>query len=98
MKLKFENTATIGDTIRAYDFKPMDGRGDCYLEGVVNKIVSVGSAMGGYRAFRVLVDRDVWNGEVETDSTRIGTFVFVPMETSRDFDGRVVNLTEMVAA
>ena len=31
----FENTAEIGDTIRSFDFKPMPGRNDSYVEGVV---------------------------------------------------------------
>lgn len=29
--LKFENTAEIGDRIRAYDFEPMPGRDDCKI-------------------------------------------------------------------
>jgi len=33
--LKFENTANVGDTIRAYDFRPMSDRPDSYLEGEV---------------------------------------------------------------
>ena len=29
--LKFTNAADIDDIIRAYDFKPMAGREDCYV-------------------------------------------------------------------
>ena len=29
------NEANVGDTVRSYDFKPMEGRGDCYVEGIV---------------------------------------------------------------
>ena len=31
------NKANIGDTVRSWDFKPMEGRGDCYVEGIVIK-------------------------------------------------------------
>ena len=33
--LKFENTANVGDMIRAYDFEPMSDRPDSYLVGEV---------------------------------------------------------------
>ena len=33
--LKFERVATVGDIIRAYDFKPMAGRDDAFIEGIV---------------------------------------------------------------
>ena len=35
--LKFEGIANVGDIIRAYDFKPMAGRDDAFIEGVVEK-------------------------------------------------------------
>ena len=31
------NEANVGDTVRSWDFKPMEGRGDCYVEGIVFK-------------------------------------------------------------
>jgi hypothetical protein len=33
--LKFEKVAKVGDTIRAYDFKPCAGRDDAFIEGIV---------------------------------------------------------------
>ena len=31
------NKANVGDTVRSWDFQPMEGRGDCYVEGIVFK-------------------------------------------------------------
>jgi hypothetical protein len=39
--LKFAKIAQVGDTIRAYDFKPLVGREDCFVEGVVKKLTIV---------------------------------------------------------
>ena len=33
--LKYEKTAEIGDVIKAFDFQPMPGRGNCYITGKV---------------------------------------------------------------
>jgi len=88
--LKCENIANIGDTIRAYDFQPMEGRVDKFVEGVVVEKGFVPATMGGgYSAFVIKVTKD-------TDGDRIGTGVLVPFETTFDYDGRVVNITERV--
>lgn len=80
--LKYENIAEIGDVIKAFDFQPMEGRGDRYVEGVVlSKTEHNGAAV---YMIRVTVD-SAEHGEW----TRVGEQVFVPFETTFDFDGRV---------
>lgn len=93
-KLKFENAATIGDTIRGYDFKPMVGRNDCYVEGTVEAVTNE----VGYKAFKVTCTKDVFDGvetPKEAKGSRVGKVVFVPMEVSfMEYDARIINLTK----
>jgi len=85
--LKFANIAKLGDTIRAYDFKPMKGREDCFVEGVVVKIDN-----RGYDCFVIEVTKDSWSDA--QDPGRVGKEVFVPFEVSfMEFDARVMNLS-----
>lgn len=85
--LKFSNIAQVGDTIRAYDFKPMVGREDCFVEGVVSKIDN-----RGYDCFVIVVTKDSWSDA--EDAGRVGKEVSVPFEVSfREFDARVMNLS-----
>jgi len=85
--LKFANIAKLGDTIRAYDFKPMLGREDCFVEGVVVKIDNK-----GYDCFVINVTKDSWSDA--QDQGRVGKQVFVPFEVSfMEFDARVMNLS-----
>ena len=51
----------IGDVIRGYDFKPMAGRNDCFVEGVVEAI----SSDMGYNAYKITCTKDVFDGEVQ---------------------------------
>lgn len=91
--LKFENVAKVGDYIRAYDFKPMRGRMDCYVEGDVLEITNE----QGYKAFKIKVRNDVFGGEMQEEEgqTRNGKIVFVPMEVSfMEYDSRIMNLSE----
>jgi len=85
--LKFANIAKLGDTIRAYDFKPMLGREDCFVEGVVKRIDTK-----LYDAFVIEVTKDSWSDA--QDPGRVGKEVFVPFEVSfMEFDARVMNLS-----
>jgi hypothetical protein len=91
--LKFEKVAAVGDYIRAYDFKPMRGRMDCYVEGIVLEITNE----KGYKAFKIKVKNDVYGGEMQEaeGQTRNGQEVFVPMEVSfMEYDSRIMNLSE----
>ena len=82
----------VGDTIRSYDFKPMVGRNDCFVEG---KVVAVKDTSNGYDAYQILVTRDFWDGADLTGvDSRIGASTFVPWKVSfMEFDGRVMNLS-----
>jgi hypothetical protein len=90
--LKFAKIAKVGQTIRAYDFKPMVGRADCFVEGVVSKIDN-----RGYDCFVITVTRDVFDGEVQPrgEHSRVGHEVYVPFQVSfMEYDARVMNLSE----
>ena len=93
--MKFENIAKVGDVIRAYDFKPCRGREDAYIEGVVEK---VNNTEMGFKAYKVTVTADKFNGEVETvefEGNRVGKIFFVPYEVSfMEYDSRIINLSE----
>ena len=91
--MKHSNKAVIGDTIRAYDFAPMAGRGDAYVEGVVEEAINTEN---GYVAYKIKVIADKFIGDVETtpsQDNRIGQIIFVPHEVSfMEFDFRVINM------
>jgi hypothetical protein len=91
--MKHSNKAVIGDTIRAYDFIPMAGRGDAYVEGIVE---NDRCTEPGYLAYKITVTADKFIADVETIKTqdnRIGQIVFVPHEVSfMEFDFRVLKL------
>jgi hypothetical protein len=79
----------VGDTIRAYDFKPMVGRKDCFIEG---KVVDTYNTEMGFHAYKVVVTRDSW--EPEGEKGRAGIEMFVPHRVSfMEFAGRVINLS-----
>ncbi len=92
--LKFENTANIGDMIKAFDFKPMEGRPDSFMTGIV-------TAKGP-----IYVERDFGEGPVrvyhcdgytvkvigsdEDSKERIGDIGYIPFGVSfMEFDERV---------
>lgn len=88
-------TIVDGDVIRAYDFKPMAGRDDCFIEGTV---VDAHSNEQGYQAYKILVTKDHFgNDRVSTKSgpdNRVGIEMFVPWRTSfMEFQGRIMNLS-----
>jgi hypothetical protein len=90
--LKAGLVANIGDTIRGYDFKPMVGRNDCFVEGVVECV----SNDMGYTAFKITVTRDVFDGQVQPKGkgSRVGKCVYVPFQVSfMEFAGRIMNLS-----
>jgi len=83
--LKFETVAKVGDYIRAYDFKPMKGREDCFIEGDVESITNE----QGYKAFKVTCRKDSWDNE------RVGKIIYVPLEVSfMEYDARIMNLSK----
>lgn len=83
-------TVQKGDIIRAYDFKPMVGREDCFIEG---QVLETNNTEMGYQSYKILVTNDSWI-EGANDKGRIGIEMFVPWRTSfNDFQGRVINLS-----
>ena len=87
----------VKDTIRAYDSKPMLGRTDCFVEGVVLERNAIGSQ--GNQAYKIRVTKDVFDGKEFTDAGykslghRVGDIVLVPWKTNRDYQGRIINLS-----
>ena len=80
----------VGDVIRSYDFKPMLGREDCFVEGVVERETNE----QGYDAYKITVIKDSWSDA--TDKGRVGKLVFVPKYVSyNDYPGRVINLSRI---
>ena len=78
-----------GDTIRAYDFKPMLGREDCFIEG---KVLETNNIEQGYQAYKILVTKDSWSDA--EDKGRVGIEMFVPWHVSfSEFQGRIINLS-----
>jgi hypothetical protein len=101
--LKFENTANVGDTIKAYDFQPMDDRPDMYIEGVV---VSKGDCLVEYmpgvkvsqfQGYTINVTKSVSGIKENTDfdQSRVGSEMYVPFQMSMlEYDNRVVKVSE----
>jgi len=84
----------LGDIIRGYDFKPMVGRADSYVEGEVIAMNAI--AETGYNAYKIRCTKDVFSGEEQPfgEYSRKDQVVFVPWKLSfMDFDGRVMNLS-----
>jgi hypothetical protein len=89
--LKNARVATEGDFIRAYDFKPMVGREDCFVEG---QVVERNNTENGYAAFKIRVSKEVFGGERVTDNF-VGNFIYVPHQVSfMEYDGRIINLSK----
>ena len=88
----------VKDIIRAYDFKPMVGREDCYIEG---EVLDRCDTTQGFQAYKIRVTKDSWVAELdENDPTvthapsRVGEIVWVPWKVSfMEYQGRVINLS-----
>ena len=89
-QLKFEGKFKESECIRAYDFQPLSGRPDCFVEGVIERI----SEERGYKAFVIKCNKDVYCGEPQSGvHSRVGREVFIPMEVgSSDYDHRVFSV------
>jgi hypothetical protein len=103
VKIKEQKMTTLqvkeGDYIRAYDFKPLKGRTDCFVEG---EVLERGNTEHGFQAYKIRVTRDVFDGREfdelaykEVEKHRVGDIVFVPWKVSfMEYPGRVINLSE----
>ena len=91
--LKFENTAEVGDMIRAYDFEPMPDRPDTFVEGQVEakgpifaKFEEDGPEYYICDGYTILCSKD-------TNGSREGIKIHVPFEMGfTDFDGRLTRI------
>ena len=78
-KLMFEDTAIVGNKIRAYDFVPRVDRKDCYVEGQVIEKGQMDNNM--YLCYKIKVNKRVWLGKENKIKHEI---LYVPFETSDD--------------
>jgi hypothetical protein len=86
----------LNDVIRSYDFKPMVGRNDCFVEGKVIDRNAVREC--GYNAYKIEVSRDFYDGENQPagELSRVGKTVFVPWRVSfMEYQGRIINLSRI---
>ena len=82
-------TIVDGDIIRSYDFKPMAGREDTFVEG---QVLDSHNTEQGYQAYKIRVTRDSWSDA--EDKGRVGIEMFVPWRVSfNEFQGRIMNLS-----
>jgi len=91
MMKRNETNATkieVGDLIRAYDFEPITGRPDMYVVGIVKEIGWIRNEYIGYTIDCVF---DSLTREIPKAS-RVGATVYVPVQTSMDYDGRVTKV------
>jgi hypothetical protein len=87
MRKEMKMQVEIQDFIRSYDFKPMLGREDCFVEGQVLELTNE----CGYNAYKIRVSKDSW-----PDGSRVGEIVFVPLRVSfSEYAGRIVNLSRL---
>jgi hypothetical protein len=83
----------VGDVIRGYDFKPMVGRNDCFVEGTV---IETNNTENYFQAYKIEVTKDVFDGQEQPagEASRLGKIVFVPYRVDfMEYPGRVMNLS-----
>lgn len=91
--LKFENTAQIGDMIKGLDFKPMPGRPDYFITGIVLdkgpiiQEIEPGVTVNAGRGYKVRV---VGADEERKAMGIVGEIMYIPFEVSlMEYDERV---------
>lgn len=90
--LKFEGKFCKGDYIRAFDFKPMRGQLDIYVEGPIIDIHDADPDLpgGDYSYFEIMVDIRAIEGKLIAG--KLGERAKVPMGCLKDYDYRIVKL------
>lgn len=89
--LKFQDTANVGDIIKAYDFQPMADRPDVFLAG---RVIAKGPCYQDFNGQRVYIcdgyTVEVLGGDEKSRQYRKGQTMTVPYEMDfMDFDERV---------
>lgn len=86
-----EQRIEVGDLIRAYDFEPVKGRPDLYVVGIVREIGWIRNEYIGYTIECVYDSFDKHDGAT-CEMSRVGRKVYVPVQTTFDYDGRVTKI------
>ena len=92
---KYENLAQVGDVIRSYDFR---GR-DAHIEGTViakGWICHPTTGVELYKGYTVRCTKDTMDAGYY--SNRLHDLVYVPFESTLDYDGRVELVKERLTA
>lgn len=90
--LKFAELANIGDVIKAFDFKPMEGRPDYFLTGVVT---NKGAMYKDFDGNKVYIGEgytvDVIGGDAESvEMGRKNIEMYVPFKVDfMEYDNRI---------
>ena len=87
LKLKYEETANVGDVIKAFDFEPMN-HPDYPDRFLIGRVIAKGDCefddgAPGFAAYTVEVLESPEYPE------RVGATMFVPFETFMEYEGRV---------
>lgn len=83
---KFEAVAEVGDTVKCYDFEPMEGREERYIVG---RVIEKGFLEDyGFKGYRVDVLEDtMWPGKDARDE------IAAPFQTMfLEFDNRITKV------
>ena len=76
--LKFENTANVGDVIKAFDFKPMSDRPDMFMTGRVIEKGMIKHPVHGFDMYMGYTVKIV--GQGEENRYTIGETAYIPFE------------------
>lgn len=88
---KFENTANIGETIKAFDFQPMADRPDMFLVGRVIDKGMIKHPAHGFDMYMGYTVEIVAQGE--DNNYDIGETAYVPFEVDFcEYDNRVTRV------
>ena len=92
---KYEATAQVGDVIRSYDFRGMD----VHIEGTVIAKGWIRHPTTGqelYKGYTVRCEKDTMDAGYY--SNRLHDLVYVPFESTLDYDGRVELVKQRLTA
>lgn len=80
---------TVGQSIKAFDHAPMEGRPDRFLVGTVEQVNDDPADRFGGRDYAHYVVRVTQDATFGPDHNRVGLQAYIPMQSSMDYDGRV---------
>lgn len=89
---KFEGFE-IGQTIRAQHFERQGNR--CYFEGPIMEVHPTGRNARGYAHYVIRITAECWDGNRTNEGGQVGNIGYIAMESSSDWEGRVVLVTEV---